>query len=353
MKKIKKSSVVGVLALLFALVVINPSATLAASTPSLGMVSTYAVLASTYTNTSAGTVINGDVGFVTGPAVIPGGIHLNYGSGAPYATAGADQNIVLTNLSSELCTFTFGAGAVDLSSDTTHGPIGVYTPGVYCSIGAMNIGSNLSLNGNGTFIFRSAGAFTTTAGANIIVNGGSSCNVFWTPTESTTIAANSRVVGNVISNAGITVGANTTWIGRALAFGGTVTTDTTTITVPSCGSEVFGSFGNGNTGNTNVGTIGGTVTGTTSGGGSSGGGSITGGVVFSAPVGTVLGSSTNQVAFSNTGTPTVLGVSTSPLFPDTGFPTRAESTPWIAILSFATIILLSNLLIGEFRKNKI
>ncbi len=142
-----------------------PVAAFAATTPSLGSSATYGVLGSTYTNTSAGTTVNGDVGFTTGPAVAPAGVHTNYGSGAPYATAGTDQGAALTNLNSQTCTFTFAAGAINLSTDTTHGAIGVYTPGVYCSTGAMNVGGPLNLNGSGTYIFRAVGALTSTAGA--------------------------------------------------------------------------------------------------------------------------------------------------------------------------------------------
>lgn len=206
----------------------------AATTPSLGSATTYGILGSTYTNTSAGTTVNGDVGFTTGPAVAPLGTHTNYGSSAPYATAGTDQGSALSALAGEACTFTFAAGAINLSTDTTHGPIGVYAPGVYCSSGAMDIGGPLNLNGSGTYIFRPVGAFTTTAGATITLSGASACDVFWTPSSATTLAANTTFVGTVIGNAGVTVGANTAWTGRSLAFGGTVTTDTTTITVPTC-----------------------------------------------------------------------------------------------------------------------
>lgn len=217
----------------------------AATTPSLGAASTYAVLGSTFTNTTAGTTINGDVGFTTGPAVTPAGIHINYGPGAPYAVAGSNQSTALSSLASEPCTFTFTTGAIDLSTDTTHGPVGVYAPGVYCSTGAMDVGGPLILSGNGTFIFRPGGALTSTAGALVSLNGASACNVFWTPTQATTLAANTTFVGTVIDDAGITVGANTQWIGRALAFGGTVTTDTVTITtcsaVPVASSSVSSS----------------------------------------------------------------------------------------------------------------
>ncbi len=206
----------------------------AATTPSLGLSATYAVLASTYTNTSAGTTINGDIGFTTGPAVAPGGVHTNYGSAAPYGTAGTDQGNALSALAVQACTFTFAPGAINISTDTTHGPIGIYTPGVYCSNGAMNVGGPITFSGSGTYIFRPTGALTSTAGAVVTLSSASPCDVFWTPSAATTLAANTTFMGTVIDNAGITVGANTTWTGRALAFGGTVTTDTDTITAPVC-----------------------------------------------------------------------------------------------------------------------
>lgn len=209
----------------------------AAATPSFGYAAGYAILASTYTNTSAATTIVGDVGFTTGPVQAPLGTHSYYGSGVPYATAGTDQASALAGLAGESCTFSFAAGAIDLSTDVTHGTVGVYTPGVYCITGAMNIGGTLNLNGNGTYLFRSSGALTSTAGAIVSLSGASECDVFWTPSQATTLGANTTFVGTLIDDAGITVGANTTWSGRALAFGGTITTgDTSTITAPSCSS---------------------------------------------------------------------------------------------------------------------
>ncbi len=98
----------------------------------------------------------------------------------------------------------------------------------------MDVGGPLTLTGSGTYIFRPLGALTTTAGAVITLNGASACDVFWTPTQATTLAANTIFIGTVIDDAGIPVGANANWTGRALAFGGTVTTDTHTLTVPSC-----------------------------------------------------------------------------------------------------------------------
>ena len=214
------------------------STALAATTPSFGAVSGYGVLSSTYTNTSP-TTINGSVGFTTGPAVSPSGIHPNYGSASPYGIAGTDQGSLLNALNAQPCTFTFAPGAIDLSTDTTHGAVASYAPGVYCSSGAMSVSGPLTLSGSGTYIFRPVGAFTTAAGARISASGANACDVFFTPSGASTLGANTTFFGNIIDNAGITVGANTVWTGSALAFGGTVTTDTSTITPAVCGVPVI------------------------------------------------------------------------------------------------------------------
>ncbi|MDO8517796.1 MAG: ice-binding family protein, partial [bacterium] len=216
---------VSALALSFALGFAGPLTALAATSPSLGAAATYGVLSSTYTNTTV-TTINGDVGFTTGPAVAPLGVHTNYGSGAPYATAGTDQASALSNLNGQACTFTFAPGAIDLALDTTHGPIGVYVPGVYCTSGAASIGTaGLTISGSGTYIFRIDGALTSVANSAVTLAGGASaCDVFWTPTAATTLGANSTFVGTNVDTSGITIGSTVTWTGSALAFGGTVTT---------------------------------------------------------------------------------------------------------------------------------
>jgi hypothetical protein len=223
------------LVICFAFGLTGPRVAFAATTPSLGSAATYGVLGSTYTNTVAGTTITGDVGFTTGPAVAPLGVHTNYGSGAPYAAAGTDQGAALTNLDNQACTFTFAPGAIDLATDTTHGPVGVYTSGVYCTSGAASIGTGgITLSGAGTYIFNINGALTTVANSVVTLSGASACDVFWIPTSATTLGANSTFVGTNIDASGITIGSTIAWLGRALAFGGTVTTNAGTMTVPTC-----------------------------------------------------------------------------------------------------------------------
>jgi hypothetical protein len=98
----------------------------------------------------------------------------------------------------------------------------------------------VTLNGPGVYIFKPNGALTT--GANSLVtlaNGACASDVFWAPTA-TTLGANAATsptptfVGNILDPAGITIGHFANVTGRALAFGVTVTTDSSTITVPTC-----------------------------------------------------------------------------------------------------------------------
>lgn len=211
---------------------VGPMAARAATTPSLGLADTFGVLAGTYTNTVAGTVINGDVGYTTGPAVVPTINGTNHGAGGSTPQARTDAGAALTTLAANACTENLGA-IVDLSTVAGH-TTGVYTPGVYCSTGAMSIGTGgITLSGAGTYIFRADGALTSVANSVVtLANGASSCDVFWTPTAATTLGANTTFVGTIIDNANaITAGAGTIWTGRALSLGaGTITTDTNTIT---------------------------------------------------------------------------------------------------------------------------
>lgn len=211
--------------------------TFAATNPGLGIASSFVILSNTYINTVIGTTLNGDLGYTTPPAVAPTVNGTTYSADSTYNQAGIDQGTALTALASQPCTFNFAPGAIDLATDTTHGVVGVYTPGVYCMTGASNavVGGTITLTGGGTYIFRMDGALTT--GANSIValaGGASACDVWWTPTQATTLGANSTFVGTDIDASGITIGSTVTWTGRALAFGGTVSTDTDTISAPIC-----------------------------------------------------------------------------------------------------------------------
>jgi hypothetical protein len=227
----------------------------AATAPSLGSTSTYGVVSSTFTNsnTAPQTIINGTalqpaVCYTTAPVTPPLTITGTTVTPCPPAT-GVDQGLASANLLGQPCT-SLGAGAVALDSVIIgSNPPGTIPPGCYSSGGAMNVtlSTTVTLNGAGVYVFRPGGALNTGANSRVILAGGAcASDVFWAPVGATTLGANAALsltptfVGNVLDAAGITIGHFANLTGRALAFGGTVTTDADTITVPTCAPFVGG-----------------------------------------------------------------------------------------------------------------
>lgn len=222
----------------------------AANAPALGTTSTYGVVSSTFTNsnTSPQTIINGDVCFATGPTTPPLTLVGATRTPCPPQT-GLDQSAAAANANGQPCT-SLGAGAITLDSVVIAGnPPGIIPPGCYTSGGAMLITAtaNVTLSGAGVYIFRPGGALTTGANSNVILaNGACASDVFWVPAGAATLGANSALSptptfsGNILDAAGITIGHFANLTGRALAFGGTVTTDAVTINVPGCTSVIGG-----------------------------------------------------------------------------------------------------------------
>ena len=201
--------------------------------PNLGSEAPFGIVSSTFTNTSAATSITGNVCFTTGPAVTPMTVTGTYGA-CPIA-AGPDQLAALATINGQTCT-ALPPGPLEGISINAGVP-GTFPPGCYVRAGALDISVNgvVTLNGVGVYIFRSsAGALTTGANSRVILTGGA-CpgNVFWAPVGATTLGATSTFVGTILDAAGITLGLNANLSGRALAFGGTVTTDANTIIVPA------------------------------------------------------------------------------------------------------------------------
>lgn len=217
---------------LAAILLIPGTAFAQAVAPALPTDAPFAITSSTYTNTVAGTNITGNVCFTTGPAVAP----VVVGTVGPCpAGAGTDQTNATATLTSQACTTIAGPlEAVIIGAN----PPGVFPPGCYTSVGALNITANgvVTLNGNGVYVFRSTGGAITTGANSQIVPAGGACagNVFWTAVGATTLGGASSFIGTILDAAGVTMGLGAALSGRALAFGGTVTTNgANTITVPS------------------------------------------------------------------------------------------------------------------------
>jgi hypothetical protein len=234
-------AIIGLMAL-FPFAKSEASPVITTTAPGLGTTATFGVVSSTFTNTDAATIVNGDACFTTGPATA---YTLNGTQTVPCsAQVGLDQNSALAALNGENCT-SLGAGVVTLDQVVigTNLP-GTIPPGCYSSGGAMNITTlaTVTLAGSGVYIFRSGGPLGIGANASVsLTNGACASNVFWAPAAAATLGANSGFAGNVLDASGISFGHLASLTGRALGFGGTVTADANAITVP----PVCGTFGSG------------------------------------------------------------------------------------------------------------
>ncbi len=227
------------LGLLFS--IMQPLPVSAATSPSLGVASTYSVLAgSTITNTGA-TTISGNVGISPGIGAAPhysgfgtvtlGGV-IEDASAAALAAQGA-KDTAFSAVAAQTCTTDYGAVTQELAGL-------ILEPGVYCATSFHLTNGVLTLNGSvsGVWIFKSASDLIVTGSASEIVftGGGQSCNVWFNVVSTATFDAGSAFVGNILANTSITFAAGASLEGRALAGTAEVTFDSTSITAPTCAS---------------------------------------------------------------------------------------------------------------------
>ncbi|MEK6192569.1 MAG: putative Ig domain-containing protein [Chloroflexota bacterium] len=183
---------------------------------SLGSAQSFAVVGGTaVTAAGTGTVITGDVG------VSPGTSITGFPAGAtvvpPFGTHANDGAAIAAQSSvTSLYTTLAGTGGA-----TATGPeLGGLTliPGTYSFTSTANIasGTTLRLSGAGNYIFKVGSAITANVGSSLVLeNGASACNVFWQVTSAATLNG-VTFAGNVVAQAGVTLGVGAALTGRAL-----------------------------------------------------------------------------------------------------------------------------------------
>lgn len=135
--------------------------------------------------------------------------------------------------------YTDAAGRTASSAATTNVGAGTLTdltlaPGVYEWGTAINIPTDLTLNGSATdvWIFKVAGTLDMAAAKSVILSGGALAkNIFWQVADVVTIGANSHFEGIILAQTSITFGNLSSINGRLLAQSA-VNLDATTVTVP-------------------------------------------------------------------------------------------------------------------------
>ena len=192
---------------------------------SLGTAASFGVLAgSTVTNTGA-SVVAGNVGVSPGTAVIgfPPGIV------TPPATIHS-ADAVAAQAQVDLTTAYNAIAGTPTLVDLTGQDLGGLTlvPGVFGFTSSAQLTGTLTLdalgNPNAVFIFKIGSTLTTATGSSVLViNGGSSCNVFWQVGSSATLGTTTTFAGNTLALTSITLNTGASVSGRALARNGAVT----------------------------------------------------------------------------------------------------------------------------------
>lgn len=237
-----------IVALVVVVLVTGPSSVASpmATSPSLGMAKSFAVLAATAITNVPTSAITGDLGLspaagsnygagVTA-AQVTGTIYAVDATGpagsvvSPTLLTAAKTDLVFAYdaLAGQTCTTSY-AGSKDL--------VGLsLVPGVYCA-GNFTLSGVLTLTGAITdvWIFKSADTLITAPSGVAKVqflNGiGSSCNVWWWVASSATLDTNTAFVGNILALTSITLNTGANLDGRALARNGAVTMQSNTISI--------------------------------------------------------------------------------------------------------------------------
>ena len=110
---------------------------------------------------------------------------------------------------------------------------GVYSGGALGLTGALTL--DAAGDPNAVFVFKAGSTLITASDSRVnLINGASSCNVFWQVTSSATLGTRSRFVGTILALTDIHLITGATVDGRVLARNGEVTLQANTISRAPC-----------------------------------------------------------------------------------------------------------------------
>ena len=217
-----KKSLFSLLATLLALA----PAVLLAQAPDLGVCAAFALYTpdGALANTGTTTRIIGDIGTQLGAiSDYPAGsvVGQQQNANAVTAQAALDVQKAYDHLLALPCTGVSLAPAMGTNQ--------TLTPATYCHAGASSVAGDLILDGqnlvNPLFIFKVNGAFSTGAGARVLlVNGAKASNVYWQVEGAASFAAASAMVGTIIAHGAIAFGDGVSLHGRGLSTVGAIST---------------------------------------------------------------------------------------------------------------------------------
>jgi LruC domain-containing protein len=209
----------------------------AQTAPSFGAASSFAVLAATTITNTGNTVITGDIGVSPGTSITgfgPGVINSGSRYSAVASLAGPAKIDALAAYTSLITTSQL-PGAINLTGaelGQTAGAI-TLTPGVYNFSSSAGITGRLTLDDQGDpnalFVFTMGSTLTTASYSEVVMSsGGKGVNVFWLCGSSATIGTYTKMLGNIMAVASITMTTGATNTGRLIALNAAVTLDNNT-----------------------------------------------------------------------------------------------------------------------------
>ncbi|MEN3337659.1 MAG: hypothetical protein V7647_1335 [Acidobacteriota bacterium] len=208
----------------------------------VGTAASFGIVGGTAVTAAAGatqSVVNGDVGVSPGTSIT--GFPAFAATTPPFATHSNDAAAI----SAQAATLSLYNTLVALGAGT---PLGaelsnqVLGPGTY-TIGAANLSSpggplsgTLTLNGAGLYVFKVGSSLTANVNSTVLLNGVDPCQVFWQVTSAATLNG-VNFAGNVVAQAGVTLGSNATLAGRALTTSLGAVTLAGSNTISACSSS--------------------------------------------------------------------------------------------------------------------
>jgi Ice-binding-like len=191
----------------------------------LGSAATFAVLGGqTVTNTGL-TIVNGDLGVWPGSAVT--------GFGPGVVNGSIQAGVIAAQHAQASSTIAYNDAA-----GRSVGPVGVagdlggrtLTPGLYKSTSTLAVTGDLTLHGQGVYIFQIASGLTVHSGSRVVLTGGArAADVFWQVGSSATLGTTSAFKGTILALTSISLATGATLDGSALAQHGSVTLDTNAV----------------------------------------------------------------------------------------------------------------------------
>jgi Ice-binding-like/Bacterial Ig-like domain len=210
------------------------SATACQATVPLGTACMFGILAATPAVANSGpTIVTGDIG------IYPASSITGFPPGTLTGTEYAGDAVAQTAQSDLTTAYDYAAGATggailpaDIGGETL-------APGVYKTTSAqpsLGITGNLTLSGNGVYIFQIVSTLTTAANnSDVILSGGATAqDVFWQVGSSATLGTTTTFAGTIMAQASVSLGTGATLNGRALARTGAVTLLSNPVNVPPC-----------------------------------------------------------------------------------------------------------------------